>query len=303
VELYIRYDNDLLTIVGDWFMYFNTRYKALGKIGEAAFEDKDAADARADLATGADGGSEVIDPDTFVEEVFVFETSDGRVGKLMITDAAIWPHWILVQLYCRVTFRFVIFAEPGPAINAPAYVLLDGGKTTVTLDGSGSTGAAQFFWTVDPVPPLVAADAELDDENSAVATLTPKKAGVYEVTLEINKGSSTAKSATKMIEVAFPEAHIAFSPDPADFSGGQVAPLVSLDGTSVGAKSYSWRIKSKPAGSLSKIDEGTKNSRLTSFEPDTGSAVTPYVIELTINGGTVDERTAEVEIFVTLPAP
>ena len=291
VEIYIR-SPDLGNWVWEqtWQLFFNTKYKEVGS-QESDFLALTASDAKSALDTVVTvGGSEILSKDTSPEKVYVFYTSDDppKIVKLMITEVKNWKHWIRLQYHCKLSFRYVVFAEPNAVLTLPPnhYVQLDSGNP-VELDGSASTGATSFAWYVDGV--------ELAGETGPIAEFTPSKAATYEIKLVINENSPTLRSETiDSLEVGVKGAKITFTPDPATFASGDVVRVSLNGGGSVGATSYSWQLLKRPTGdTTTEINPVTKNSKDTSFDPIMNGK---YLVRLTTNGGAF---VAEKEITVS----
>lgn len=242
-------------------------------------------------------------PQSFeVGDIFIFRTFLGRVGKLEITHKKTRERnlWLLGDRDCDLTFHYVIFDRPVAIVLAADDVLIDKSNQSITLDGSGSTGAREWKWEIESSP--TGANATIERADESIATLLPDRAvaGKYKVKLTINEGSATTQdSGSKTINVYFPGAKIDVVPslnpvfDPTD------DPTVYLKGEhSIGAKTYFWRITEWPDTSAkNQIPADDQYDENTSFAPDVSGE---YVVELTVNKGVLyDEHKVTAKINVT----
>jgi len=159
-----------------------------------------------------------------------------------------------------------------PAANAGSNQNITLPTNSVTLDGTGSTGAiTSYAWTK-----VSGGAATITSPSAATTTVTGLAAGTYVFKLSINGGASTA-NVTVLVN---PEAP---SPPTANAGTDQTVTLptstVTLDGTgSTGAiTSYAW---TEASGAVATI-----NSPSAATTTVTGLAAGTYVFQLSLNGG------------------
>jgi len=162
--------------------------------------------------------------------------------------------------------------------------------STLTLDGSATTGAAYYSWTIVKAP--VTSWATISGFTKSVATFVPDVAGAYTFQLEAF-GSNSTKSATATLAV-----EVGAAPAPTvDFkvTGDLLkGTLLTLDGTATqGAKSYAWELVSRPANSAASISSKTYSTA--SMTPD---LVGTYEIKLTAtNSGGSSSKTLTISVI------
>jgi hypothetical protein len=84
--------------------------------------------------------------------------------------------------------RIIADGVTPPVANAGEDQEVEVGET-VTLDGSGSTGAVTYAWTLTEVPEFSNATASLTGANTAMASFVADVAGTYEAELVVNDGT------------------------------------------------------------------------------------------------------------------
>jgi len=235
-------------------------------------------------------------------DIYVFETSQGRIAKLEVTSVKSWNYdkWYLFfgadfGRECKFNFRYVVFDSASAQIAAESTVLYDKDAYGIKLDGSGSKGTI-WTWQVKSGPN----GYTLDDDDMQVATLIPAAETVggfkqtYVVELIIDSGQSPAERDEVTIEVYYPMADIEPATGTITFEPTEVRRLEMSGGDSIGARSYSWVLTNVPAGSaIATIDD--PNTANAVFKPDVAGV---YRVELTINKGDADEHTTFVDYTV-----
>lgn len=161
---------------------------------------------------------------------------------------------------------------------------------TLTLDGSTTTGATYYLWTVGQAP--AGSWASITNSTKAMATFVPDVTGAYTFQLEAFDSTYT-KSATASltVDVAAPPAPTIDAKVTGELLRGNT---LTLDGTAtLGAKSYAWELVSRPAGSTASISFRTSSTA--SMTPD---LVGTYEIKLTAtNSGGSSSKTLTVSVI------
>jgi len=170
---------------------------------------------------------------------------------------------------------------------------------TVTLDGSGSTGAATYRWTLTTVPESSNATASLTGADTAMASFVADLAGTYEAQLVVNDGTedsapdSVSIVATDVIENTPP---VAAAGEDQDVATGDTVTLdgsgsADADGDSL---TYAWSLITMPEGSTASLTGAATASP--SFVADLAGT---YRARLVVNDGTEDSAPDPVSIVAT----
>ena len=144
----------------------------------------------------------------------------------------------------------------------------------VNLDGSGSTNAASYSWSITQRPP--GATQVVNNPTSDKPDFTPDVAGVYVVTLTVtNSAGSSSDTVSITANVPLPVANA--GPD----QTVSVNSLVNLSGAaSTNTASFNWSITTSPPGGTAALTGA--NTPTPSFSPDVAGT---YVVTLTANNG------------------
>ena len=174
---------------------------------------------------------------------------------------------------------------------------------TVTLDGSGSTGAATYRWTLTTVPESSNATASLTGADTAMASFVADLAGTYEAQLVVNDGIEDSAPDTVSIEANSAPVSAA-----GDDQTVEVGDTVTLDGSGSAdadgdSLTYAWSLITMPAGSTASLTGAATASP--SFVADLAGT---YQAQLVVNDGTEDSAADTVSIVafdlvVGLPNP
>ncbi|HEU0021682.1 MAG TPA: PKD domain-containing protein, partial [Dehalococcoidia bacterium] len=167
---------------------------------------------------------------------------------------------------------------------------------TVTLDGSGSTGAATYRWTLTTVPESSNATASLTGADTAMASFVADLAGTYEAQLVVNDGTedsapdSVSIVATDVIENTPP---VAAAGEDQDVATGDTVTLdgsgsADADGDSL---TYAWSLITMPEGSTASLTGAATASP--SFVADLAGT---YEAQLVVNDGIEDSAPDTVSI-------
>jgi mono/diheme cytochrome c family protein len=176
--------------------------------------------------------------------------------------------------------------------------------SVVTLDGSGSQDAdgdpLTYSWTMVSRP--AGSSAGLSTATQVGPSFTADAAGTYVIELVVNDGS--VDSAPDTVSVTASTANSAPTADAGPDQTTTVGTAVSLDGTGSSDAdndplTYSWTLVSKPSGSSAALPSPATTD-MVFITPDVAGK---YVVQLTVNDGTVDSAPNTVTITATAAGP
>ncbi|WMT57789.1 PKD domain-containing protein [Truepera radiovictrix] len=173
-------------------------------------------------------------------------------------------------------------AEAGPARRSATV------GETVQLDGSASTGATTYLWTMEKP---TGSNATISGVTRVRASFVPDVPGQYKVTLTVGNGTDTDTD-EQVVDVTLP-APVADAGDDREVKVNQSTPLDATD--SKNAASFKWEVTTKAPGSSPQIAEPTKAS--TTFTAD---VVGEYVVTLTVfdsEGKQSDKDTVKITVI------
>ena len=167
---------------------------------------------------------------------------------------------------------------------------------TVHLDGSASSGAITFAWTVSQKP--AGSGVTLTNPASATPTFVPDKNGSYTIKLTVGDGATTASDT-----VVVTTANRAPIADAGSDASGPVGDTVSLSGVlssdpDFDKITYKWTVVSRPAASVATLKKATA-SKTSMFLDRPGT----YVVRLIVSDGQLSSAPDDVTITTSNSAP
>jgi hypothetical protein len=180
-------------------------------------------------------------------------------------------------------------AEAGPASKKGTV------GTSVELDGSASTGAKTYSWTLTK-PDGSDATALISGITRSKASFTPSEVGPYVATITVGNGTETDKDTiTINVTAATAAVPVADAGDDRE-TKVNVPTSPALDGTaSKNAANFNWQVTQLEPGSTPKL--ATPTDKTTTFTADVAGE---YVVTLTVRDVNNEQPSKDtVKITVT----
>ncbi|MDT8420067.1 MAG: PKD domain-containing protein [Desulfuromonadales bacterium] len=238
-------------------------------------------------------GSGTLSDSTAENPTFTADLDGTYILSLVVNDGQL-DSPVDVVLINAATGNSAPVVNAGPDQNVAIGAL-------VTLDGSGSSDAdldpLTFDWSFKSLPD--GSNATLSDSTAETPTFTADLDGSYVLQLIVNDG--TVNSAADAVTV------IAITPNlpPAADAGADQDVATGTTVTLSGSGSvdpdddpltFSWAFTSRPAGSTATLsDTAAENPTFTADREGT------YVLQLTVNDGTVNSTADSVTVTATTP--
>lgn len=174
-------------------------------------------------------------------------------------------------------------------------------NSVMALDATGTTDpegkVLTYKWSIKSQP--AGSNATITNADKPVASFTPDKPGTYVLVLTVTDADGQSASTEITVTVAIPG-----SPPVANAGVSSTVTVnqrVTLNGTGSSDPdgdrlSYTWALKSKPAGSTATI--GSANAATANFTPD---VLGTYVCSLSVTDGNWPSVSADVTITAAVP--